>query len=72
MFPKDVPVILRDTIERFAATNGGKLKWTVNVCIKMCNIEPFPKGQKVVALSIVIGRVRSDGQTRCVSVERDG
>ncbi len=57
MFPKDVPVILRDTIMHFAAANSGKLRWTVDVCIKMCNIDSFLKGQKVMALSIVIGRV---------------
>jgi hypothetical protein len=38
MFTKDVPVILRDTITSFASSNSCKLKRTVDVGIKMCDI----------------------------------
>jgi hypothetical protein len=48
MFPKDVPIILRDAITCFASANGSNLEWAVNVSIKMCDIEPFPKWQKIV------------------------
>ncbi len=34
--------------------NRGKLKGTVNVCIQVGDVKPFPKRQKVVASSIVV------------------
>jgi hypothetical protein len=40
---KDVPVFLRDTIEHLAATNRGKLEGTMNVCIQVVDVKPFPK-----------------------------
>jgi hypothetical protein len=39
---------------RLAAVNRGKLKGTVNVCIQVGYVKPFPKRQKVVASSIVV------------------
>ncbi len=57
MFPKDVPIILRDAITCFASANGSKLEWVVNVSIKMCDIEPFPKRQKIVTECKVVRRI---------------
>ncbi len=57
MFAKDVPIILRDAIMCFASVNGSKLKRAVNVSIKMCYIEPFPKRKKIVAECKVVGRI---------------
>ncbi len=57
IFPKDVPIILRDAIMCFASANGSKLEWAVNVSIKMCYIEPFPKRKKIVAECKVVGRI---------------
>ncbi len=34
--------------------NRGKLKGTMNVCIQVGDVKPFPKRQKVVASSIVV------------------
>jgi hypothetical protein len=54
---KDVPVFLRDTVTRLAATNIGKLKGAVNIGIQVDGIKPFLKRQKVVALSIAVRRI---------------
>ncbi len=54
---KDIPVFLRDTITRLVAVNRGKLKGRVNVCIQVGDVKPFPKRQKVVVSSIVIGHI---------------
>jgi hypothetical protein len=55
---KDVPVFLRDTAMRLVAANRGKLKRTANVCIQVVEVNPFPKRQKVVASSTVVGCIR--------------
>jgi hypothetical protein len=57
MCPKDFPIILRDAIMCFASKNGSKLEWAVNVSIKMCDIEPFPKRQKIVMECKVVRRI---------------
>jgi hypothetical protein len=54
---KDVLVFLRDTIMHLATMNRGKLKGTVNVCIQVGDVKPFPKRQKVVVSSIVVRRI---------------
>ncbi len=69
MFPQDVPFILGYAVACFAAVNGSKLKRTVNVCVEMGNVEPFPIGQEVVALGIGIQRV---GRLIKVCVGREG
>jgi hypothetical protein len=57
MFPKDVPMILRDAITCFASANGSKFEWAVNVSIKMGDIEPFSKRQKIVTECKVVRRI---------------
>jgi hypothetical protein len=48
-----VPVGLRDMIPRFPAIDGGKLKGAMDESVKVCQIQPFPKGTKLVAMSVV-------------------
>jgi len=60
MLTKDIPVILRDRITSFASSNRCELKRTVDVGIKMCDIEPFSEWTKFVAECIGI---RSFGWT---------
>ncbi len=55
---KDAPVFLRDTITHLAAVSRGKLKGTVNVCIQVGDVKPFPKRQEVMVSSIVVGLIR--------------
>jgi hypothetical protein len=54
MLTKDVPVILRDRITSFASLNRWELKRTVDVGIKMCDIEPFFEWMKFVVECIGI------------------
>ena len=43
MLPEDVPVSLAYTVSAFAASNGSKFEWTVDISICVCDVEPFPK-----------------------------
>ena len=58
MFPKDVPIILAYTVSGFAASDGSKFEGTVNEGVKMRDVKPFPKRQKIMAFCVVIRCVR--------------
>jgi hypothetical protein len=65
MLPKDIPILLAYAVSAFAASNGSKFKETVDERIEVCDVEPFPKRQKVVAFYII---VRCVGWTNKVCV----
>jgi hypothetical protein len=51
---QDVPIILRDTITRLLPVDCGEFEGTVDESVKVCDVEPFPEGAKLVPCSIVI------------------
>ncbi len=51
---QDVPIILRDTITRLLPMDCGKFEGTVDESVKVCDVEPFPEGAKLLPCSIVI------------------
>jgi hypothetical protein len=51
---QDVPIILRNTIMRLLPVDCGKFKGTMDESVKVCDVEPFPEGVKLVPCSIVI------------------
>ena len=57
MLPKDVPILLAYSVSAFAASDGSKFKGTMDICIGVCNVEPFPKRQEVMACCIFVGCV---------------
>ena len=54
MPPKDVPILLAYTVSAFATSDGSKFKGTMDVCICVCDVEPFPKRQEVMAFCIFV------------------
>jgi len=58
MPPKDVPILLANVVAAFAASDGSKFEGTVNECICVCDVEPFPKRQEVMAFGVFVGCVR--------------
>jgi hypothetical protein len=54
MLPKDVPILLAYSVSAFAASDGSKFKGTMDICIGVCNVEPFPKRQEVMAFRIFV------------------
>ena len=50
---ENVPVCLRDRILHFLAIDGCELKGAMDESVKVCQIQPFPKGTKLVAMSVV-------------------
>ena len=54
MLLKDVPICLTNTFSGFAISDGGELKGTMDVCIMMSDVKPFPKGQKIMALGVIV------------------
>ena len=54
MLPKDVPILLAYAVSAFAASNSSKFKRTVDVCVSVCNIEPFPKWQEITTVCMVV------------------
>ena len=59
MLPKDVPIILAYEVPDFPFSHGSKFKKTVDEGIKMCDVKPFPKRQKIMAFGIAVQCVRS-------------
>jgi hypothetical protein len=54
MLPKDVPILLAYSVSAFAASDGSKFKGTTDICICVCDVEPFPKRQEVMAFCIFV------------------
>ncbi len=54
MLPKDVPILLAYAVSAFAASNGSKFERTVDICISVCNVEPFSKRQEVMVFCIIL------------------
>ncbi len=54
MLSKDVPILLAYAVSAFATSDGSKFKGTMDICICMCDVEPFPKRQEVMACCIFI------------------
>ncbi len=54
MLLKDDPLLLAFAVSAFAASNGSKFKRTVDICISVCNVEPFPKRQEVMVFCIIV------------------
>ena len=54
MLPKDVPILLAYSVSAFAASDGSKFKGTMDICIGVCDVEPFPKRQEVMAFRIFV------------------
>jgi hypothetical protein len=54
MLPKDVPILLAYSVSAFAASDGSKFKGTTDLCICVCDVEPFPKRQEVMAFCIFV------------------
>ncbi len=54
MLPKDVPILLAYSVSAFAASDGSKFKGTMDICISVCDVEPFPKRQEVMAFCIFV------------------
>jgi hypothetical protein len=69
MLPKDIPILLAYAVSAFAASNGSKFEGTVDECIEVCDVEPFPKMQKVMVCCIIIQCVGWTNKV-CVSVEQ--
>jgi hypothetical protein len=53
MRPENVLVGLRDTNPHFPAIDECELERDTDESVKVCQIQPFPKGTQLVALSIV-------------------
>ncbi len=74
MLPKDVPILLAYSVSAFAASDGIKFKRTMDICICVCDVEPFPKRQEVMAFCIFVGcvgwtnKVRICGERRMKNV----
>ena len=45
---KNVPIGLIDAIARFTATNGGEVERTMDKCVFVGQIDPFPKRHKTL------------------------
>ncbi len=56
MLLKDVRIGLTNTVSGFSTSDGGKFKGTVDVCLMMGDVKPIPKGQKMMALGIIVRR----------------
>ncbi len=54
MLPKEVPILLADAVSVFAASNGIQFEGTMDERIEVCDVEPIPKRQKVVAFCIIV------------------
>jgi len=45
-------------VPAFASSDGSKLERTLDEGIKMCDVKPFPKRQKIMAFCVVVRCVR--------------
>ena len=54
MLLKDVSILLAYAVSAFAASDGSKFKGTMDICICMCDVEPFPERQEVMACCIFV------------------
>ncbi len=54
MLSKDVPILLAYAVSAFAASDGSKFQGTMDICICVCDVEPFPKRQEVMACCIFV------------------
>jgi hypothetical protein len=54
MLLKDVPIFLTNTVSGFATLDGGKFKGTMDSYIMMGDVKLFQKGQKIMALGIIV------------------
>jgi hypothetical protein len=74
MLPKGVPVLLAYSVSAFAASDGSKFKRTMDICICVCDVEPFSKRQEVMGFCILVGcvgwtnKVRICGERRMKNV----
>ena len=59
---KNVPIGLIDAIARFTATNGGEVERTMDKCVFVGQIDPFPKRHKTMASCVGGRRVRWSDQ----------
>ena len=57
MLPKDIPILLAYKVSAFAASDGSKFKRTMDICICVCDVKPFPKRQEVMEFCIFVGCV---------------
>ena len=54
MLTEDVPITLADAVAGFASADGRKFEGTVNERVRVCYIKPFPKGEEIVPLGIIV------------------
>ncbi len=54
---EDVPISLAYSVSGFASSDGSKFERTVDECVLVCDIQPFPKREEIVPLGIIVGCV---------------
>ena len=54
MLSKDVPILMAYAVSAFAASDGSKFKGTMDICICVRDVEPFPKRQEVMVFCIFV------------------
>ena len=54
MLTEDVPIMLANSVAVFVSADGRKFEGTVNERVRVCYIKPFPIGEEIVSMGIIV------------------